>query len=1166
MNKIDLKLLMTQQALAENRLADDDFESEGVISGDGAPELLVIVQFTGPVAALESAGLTVTTRIDDMVIGSILPANLNALAELESVIRIEGDYPLEEELDVSVAEVNGDDVNSAPGVGTPPQAYTGNGVIIGIIDSGIDFQHPAFLRPDGTTRILSIWDQRLTPTGAESAPRAYPGIGVEYDRATINAALGNANPQSIVRHRNTGSGHGTHVASIAGGSDPNFPGIATGVEFIVVRNSTIVRTVQAMEYIYQMAQALDRPCVINQSQGINEGPHDGTMAVERMIDKFLGPPGRAYIKSAGNASNDNIHWGATIAPGAHVDLTVQIRNVATASNLQTGVVEVWYPHNQQFSVTVTNPGGTAKGPHAQPPAGVPSPDQIENYTSGTNLSIGFSTDIPFNHQNRIRMQLSNSAAAGIEVGNWTIRLTNNGTDAVDFHSWTQRDNHGRIRFSGSPNPTVFTISTPGTAREVIAVGSYVTKTTGGASASEGALSNFSSLGPTVDGRIKPDISAPGEWVKAARSRNANNTQYPPENPGGQFLTIRGTSMATPHVTGAVACLFEHRPSLTQEQVRRGLATTARTDGNTGTGSAVPNNRFGAGKLDVQALLEYDFPASATRTWVRIRSQLYNWTEGDRPPTFEIFSNENGRAIIELAFGSSDIPNAPARDPAEPLRYYNTGERLDNISIPNADGSTRTLNIDEQQIVLTGNRATWTMPQELWDAYREELRKSRQTPPTSQMGQMLYYRVRFEPTGGTSATVWPEDASFNASPQNNRMGIISLSSDPLTQVRPDQPAIDAMPRLKDLLEGIWDNRPENDPDRASLVAIFSHRFFTNHIETAIRGKILSLWALAGPARQRLFTLLDRMFITDAGLEMTVLKQPCIRDNTMLIDHLLELTEINPHPDIDGVRASEQMLGDVLEEILDPNGQVNQGRASTCAPTGIQTLLINRNAAEYTRLMRGLLSVDQEAPLANGDVVGPPVAIFRAARYSGDQSRPFYIRTNAELAFQATILKYARGGNFPRYDPDAPPDSPRGINTVFQATIGRGLTFDEIKTALDGLFNVTFQKHDAARPTAALRNQFVTDMQTSPTPMLTVLHWGRPNTEGEKGLHAVVSLRHEANRTFFKNPQYSGTQPPTGAVANGSAENPPRRTDDPTQALESMGDDDLSNWVRAYFKTA
>jgi hypothetical protein len=288
--------------------------------------------------------------------------------------------------------------------------------------------------------------------------------------------------------------------------------------------------------------------------------------------------------------------------------------------------------------------------------------------------------------------------------------------------------------------------------------------------------------------------------------------------------------------------------------------------------------------------------------------------------------------------------------------------------------------------------------------------------------------------------------------------------------------------------------------------------------------------------------------------------------MLIDHLLELVSIVPHPDMGGVRVAEQLVDDVLQEILDPNGQMNQGRAQTCAPAGIQTMLINANASEYVRLQRGLLSAVGQATLANGDVVSPPAGIFRAANYAGDQSSAFYVRTNAELAFQATILKYGRGSDFPRHDPEAPPDSPRGINTVFQATIRRGLTFDEINTALDALFDASFTQRIDAAPSDAMRNQFVAEMQSSPDPLLTVLHWRHPPGHADTALHAVLSMRHEANRTFFKNPQYAGSKPPGGYQPNGLATNPPRRTDDPSQALESMGDNDLADWVRGYYKQA
>lgn len=1151
MEKLDPRLLLTRQTLSTAPSLDDGARLDGVIaapasegSAETVNQLMVIVQFDGPVAPLEAAGLTVMARAGDTVTGRLNPDSLEALADVDSVVRIEGSYPVSLDLDVSVPEVRANQVNAAPGVGNPPRIYNGNGVIVGVIDTGCDFMHPNFLNGNNT-RLVSLWDMTLTAQAGEAPP---PGmtVGVEYSRAAIDAAIAAGTARATIRHRDSRDrGHGTHVASTAVGSGANLPGVAPGADLVVVatRFDTASLTL-AVSYILDVADRLDRPCVINMSLGSNAGPHDGTTAFERFIDRRLGTPGRAIVTSAGNTANDNAHWGDSIAAGTTLDLALDI-----AGNPRSGFVDIWYPQTGNLSVTLIAPDGTTTGPHAQPAASGTFPPVATPFVTGTGTQggIAYNISVPQNRKNQLFIVVQNGAT-GVDTGRWRVRLTNSGASAVAFHAWTPGNQ--AMQFNGATDPMALTIGMPGTAREVIAVGSYITKPAGSA----GPISAFSSRGPTADGRTKPDLSAPGEVITAALSQDAIGATA--VGPGGNFQNMQGTSMAAPHVAGAVACLLEARPTLLQEQVRQALVGTVRTDSHTGTGNAVPNDDYGAGKLDVRALLEADVQALASRTWVRIRSAFFNWTEADTPPIFEIASNENGRAVIELAFGSRDIPDALTRDPADPLRYYHTAEQLDNVALTRADGTAVTLSLPEQDIVLTGNHAAWQMPQPLWDAYRQELLKSRATPPTSGIDGGLYYRVRFEPTGGTSAIAWPADETFG-SPLNNRMGIIPIGSDPATQVRPDQAAIDAMPRSKDLLEAMWDHLPEADADRQSLQRIFTHRLFTNSIEETVRGRILTLWIEAGPARQQLFQLLERMFRTAAGLEMTVLKQPCLVDRRMMVDHLLDLRGLWPHSDIGSARGSEQVVEDILREIFDPNGQMNQGRAQTCAPTGIQTLLINENASEYVRLARGLLSQEGKATMANGDELSIPPGIFRATNYSGDQARPFFVRTNSELAFQASVLKYALGSDFPDYNPSAPPDDPDGVNTVFQTTLATGLSFAQVKRALDALFGESFQMVVEAAPSASLRNGFVQRMDQSQAPVLTVLKWGT------SGLHAVVSLRMEAGRVFFKNPQYAGTRPPAGHQSMGQADAPPRRTDDPTQALESMGDGDLAGWLRGYY---
>lgn len=1175
MSKIDALLSLNLRLKQENKLPDRVLDRHG-FSADGQ-QVSVLVQFNGDTAPLVAAGLQVHSRVDDVATGVVAVGQVTALAALESVVRIEGARVMHPMLDMAKTEAHLGNVHT-PGIGTPPTAYRGRNVIVGIIDSGVDYTHAAFRKADGTTRILRIWDQFLAPVGTEAPPAGVP-FGVEYTDAQINAALASANPLNQVRHRDTGIGHGTHVAGIAAGNgrtQGTFVGVAPEADIVVVRNDSrgpdgslqlanSARTANALNYIYGIGAALNRPVVINQSQSMNIGPHDGTTLLEQAINRELGFPGRAYVCSAGNQGDNAIATSGSVPASGSLTLTFN----APANDFLDDTLNIWYPGPHRLSVAVVDPSGESS-PTLAPPAAAAAPSvQVHSYTGGNVLGVDSRIDNLQNHDNEIMIRLQAGAAANIATGNWRITLTNAGTSPVPFDAWIERpfDNNTRldVRWVGVADAVSKSIAIPATAREAIAVGNYITKTGAGAQdPNRGTLSITSSRGPTRDGRVKPDISAPGEFVMSALSAQATNNGT--LDASGTYHLLSGTSMSTPMVTGTVALILEKNPTLRQEQIRLGLQATARKDAQTGTGSAVPNNNWGHGKLDIAAAVAYNYPAFASRNWVRIRTMLYNWTEADTPPTFEISANENGEAVIELAWDPQAML-APSTGYV-PLRYYNTGQALD-VTITKAAGGNQQIQLPVQVIRLAGNRARWQMPQALWDGYREELRKARVGQST--MSPNLYYRVRLNPTGAASVLIWPPDASFQNDPLAQRLAIIQTSLSAASQVAPDQAAIDAMPvPWGTFLQWLWNNLPTDSPDRQSLAGVFSHRFFTNEIETATRGKILMLWLFAGPgARQKLPTLLDTRFRNAANLEMSILKQPDLKDHELLVDHLLALLEIDPHPDIVGVTATEQLVDDALTEIMDPNGQTNQGNANTCGPTSVQTLLINTNASEYVRLLRGLLSRAGRATLANGDTLEVPPAVYEVARYAGVPSMPFFVRTNAELGFQSALLKYAHGSAWPEYDPSAPPDAPNGVNTVFQATFSQGLVPTQTERALGGLFSrpfatstVTLPTPDAAS-TADLRNRFVARLQQSRDPLLLSLKWG---ASGAGGLHAVVALRSESGRVFFKNPQYAGSTPPAGAAPNGGATAPPRRYEDPTQTLESMGDNDLGVWIRRFYHPA
>jgi Subtilase family len=284
----------------------------------------VAVVFTGELAALRSAGFEAPSAVFHPVrrvsiaAGSIPLSRVAELATLDQVISVEGGRAMKPEIDDSVPEIGARIVHQ--GIGFLP-SIKGRGVVIGIIDSGLDFRHGTFQRADGRTRVIRLWDQTLPPGTPGPRPATFD-YGIEYRSEDLDAALGTLAPgegADVVEVRTTDrDGHGTHVAGIAAGngSQPgnchfagHFVGVAPEADLVVVH---LVRRFHdnvldpsplqhAFEYIFTHPLLLDRPVVVNYSQGDNLGPHDGTTALELTIDALvLSRPGRVVVKSVGN--------------------------------------------------------------------------------------------------------------------------------------------------------------------------------------------------------------------------------------------------------------------------------------------------------------------------------------------------------------------------------------------------------------------------------------------------------------------------------------------------------------------------------------------------------------------------------------------------------------------------------------------------------------------------------------------------------------------------------------------------------------------------------------------------------------------------------------------------------------------------------------------------
>lgn len=586
-----LKFMLQEASEGLERLDALEGVSAGALEA-GAPEptVRVLVQFDGDVAELEAQGFEPRTIAGDVASGLLPLSSVDAVASLPQVVRIELTRPMQSELDRSLPDIRADLVH---GLG-----WRGSGVIVGIIDSGIDLMHQCFRRQDGTTRILSIWDQVLMPAGPESAPMGY-AYGVEYSETDINACITAGGPPNTVRHIDGSRllGHGTHVAgiaagdgSIAGNGQPAFTyiGIAPEADIIVVRNDAFggaigmgdsANTLDAMQYIFDRATALNRPVVINLSQGDNIGPHDGTSLLERGIDNLLGYAGRIMVKSAGNEGDNNRHASGTVVAG----VTQNVRFNMPYRNEWPDIIDIWYDGPDRFSITFTSPDGNTTA------AVNPGSTTTLTLPNNNRIFVDSTLNNPNNSDNRIfvRIDRGDDDDFVIQAGNWSFNLTGLTVSNGRFDAWIDRNIRPVPTFISHMDRQI-TISIPGTAREIITVGSYVTNAAG-----IGSLSSFSSRGPTRDGRPAPTISAPGEWITSARADGIEHGQ-------GQYHMVRGTSMSAPHVTGTVALMLDRNRLLVPQKVRDCLVNSARTDIFTGL---VPNNNWGAGKLDAQAALE-----------------------------------------------------------------------------------------------------------------------------------------------------------------------------------------------------------------------------------------------------------------------------------------------------------------------------------------------------------------------------------------------------------------------------------------------------------------------------------------------------------------------------------------------------------------------------------
>ena len=547
------KVFMQQRAagVAQNRDGKHVLAAPKTVNGVECVECFISLDGAS-IANLEANGVKVTGKYNGFVTASIPISKLEAVSQMKGVKQVGISRNVRLLTDVAKGIVNADKAWDGTNYGLP-QGYTGQGVVVGLIDDGIQFNHRAFLDANGNTRVKAVYMPNASSAngGTKATIDGVQLMGYQY---TTPSQIANLTCDD------NGESHGTHTSGIAAGSHVgNYSGMAPEADLILAgcgSSLTDNAIMSSAKYIGWYAQQLGKPCVISISLGSDIGPHDGTSIISRAYSEVANTYGAVILLAAGNE--------ADIIGHAHKTLSSSNDYMAVTNNVSgswwgsaTGACDIWNSTSDELQIKV-----------------IVGSSQSDWMTSGTFSSVTVSGGVDaYNNRYNLYIESSESAATYVikgQAGN-TINVY---TDC--WYSTLSSSSGSVSGYTITPGTYEGSMCDDMTCPQVISVGAQASRSSDGYG--QGDVAYFSSFGTDFNGVNQPFITAPGHYVISSvngydsyQSVSWSTTYNGQTYNWGQ---MSGTSMATPCAAGVVALYLQADPTLDVDRVKEVIAETA----------------------------------------------------------------------------------------------------------------------------------------------------------------------------------------------------------------------------------------------------------------------------------------------------------------------------------------------------------------------------------------------------------------------------------------------------------------------------------------------------------------------------------------------------------------------------------------------------------------